>query len=278
MKQSKILSSIHTRFIHSRIWLNVTFNWTTAINRINAVYYKKNEILYLHAFGLGDMIFTATLLEKFSEHFSEIYIPCHKKNLVNLNLLFGYLNRVHFLPLESDVEEREAIRQIRKQYKLPLISCAQKSIFATRNRYPSLGLNTIYIRATGFKIESLVSSRLSHYLDTLVEIAKLDYPKGRYAFVDHIIDSPREIPKSDLDEIANRGLDLSFNDVDLGLLDVYYRMKNATELHLMGSALLCLAIVTNIRTEFNVYYHPEGAWELLTDEPSGVWKTRPSSN
>jgi hypothetical protein len=258
------------------MWRVLMFRFIQILNRINSLLFRNRQVLYIHAFGLGDMIFSATLLERLSENFSKVYVPCQEKYLVNLELLFEYLDNVYFVPLDMKTDERSALLAIRKNYKLPVISCARRSIFVTRYMYPNLGLNTIYNKATGFKIENLVSFKLARHLDKKVNLAKLASPAGRYAFIDHAKDTPREISENFLENLRERKMDLIFNDHGVSLLQIYQTMKGAAELHLMGSSLLCLAIVTNINTNMNVYYRPEGAWDLLSDEPNGVWKTQPN--
>lgn len=227
---------------------------------------SKNVMLMTHM-GLGDQVSMARVVEAWADRSDAVYLPVKSRNFELLSKLFAYVPNLFLVEVEaaSRPEEIKIVSEFANRNRLKLI---HKASYTDLSRsFPELGVNGRLAMMIGGNPKDLVSERLASHLK---QSFAGTIPQGNYAFIDHHPGSRREIPPKDLNAISRRGLQLVAHDSTTSFLDLYETMKNASELHLVSSAPLCLAL-TCIVPEANRHfrYRPFDEAPLLLDYDLG---------
>jgi hypothetical protein len=227
---------------------------------------SKNVMLMTHM-GLGDQVSMAGVVDAWADKCEAVFMPVKTRNFKLLSELFAYVPNLVLVEVEasSRLEEIKIASKFAKRHGLELVN---KASFADLSRsFPELGVNGRLALMIGGDPGNLRSEGLASHLEQSFAGA---IPRRDYAFIDHHPGTRREIPPQKLDAIKKRGLQLVVHDPNTSFLDLHETMKNASELHLVSSAPLCLAL-TCIAPEANHHfrYRPFDEYPLLLDYDLG---------
>ena len=227
---------------------------------------SKNVMLMTHM-GLGDQVSMARVVEAWADRCDAVFMPVKTRNFRVLSKLFAYVPNLVLVEVEASarLEEIKIASKFANRNGLELIHRASYKDLS--RSFPELGVNGRLALMIGGNPKNLMSERLTSHLE---QSFTGTIPEGNYAFIDHHPGSRREIPPKELDAISERGLQLVVHDPHTSFLDLHVKMKNASELHLVSSAPLCLAL-TCIAPEANRHfrYRPFDEAPLLLDYDLG---------
>jgi hypothetical protein len=222
---------------------------------------KEGFIFWGHL-GLGDQICAAKLLEHWNDLGYEVQVPCRKGNLNNLNQMFSYLENVFFHAI-SDDPEREAleVEELALQLDLKVVNAGREAHTFIKTLYPREGLNVALMICAGFKTTGLATDRFRRHVLLLPQI------------------KPPSIPYIFLNRMTSEGLfeiDIAQNDrlvveenKERTLFEHAQILDNASELHSIGSAFMCLSMVIGSKSPVKKFYRDD---ELLSDDPEKNWE------
>lgn len=135
-----------------------------------------------------------------------------------------------------------------------------------------LSLSSRFNLTFGMDPKDLVSTRLREHLLTQNQATP---PKGPFAFIDTHPGTHRAVPQEVIDAIQAKGLLVVFNDNKVPLHELCLTIMSAQELHMVGSAPLCLALTIGSENPVKIYYAHDGE-DLSYSYPS--WITSPLEN
>lgn len=230
---------------------------------------RKPVIIWYHL-GLGDQVLMARVLETWSQSHVKIHVPAKKRNIDSLRQLYSYLSNVIWHEISDDPNrESEDVHALAASLQLPTVNAGQAKLLMLRRIFPELGLNQLLALSANVLVNDLSSARMRAAVLGSEGIERLDY-----AFVDWRPGTSRAIDERNLTEIRNRGLEIVVNDVNSPFTAIAPILAQAQELHLVGSAPLCLAMVLGIQPKSAFFYRLDNAEGLRGDDPSGIWVER----
>jgi len=222
------------------------------------------SFVYWGHLGLGDQICSAKLLEHWSRAGKVIHIPCKSKDYENLKAVFSYLDNVKFHPISNiPNKEKSEVRRLRKSLALPLVSTGRQCLAYVLKKYPDDGLNIALMKGAGFHTSGLSSL---DFRKNILTLGQIDPPIVDYAFV-NVLTSQGSRPIEGLKDLENR-LDIVYETSERLLYEHALLIDNAKELHSVGSAFMCLALVIDASPATKKHYLDH---ELLSDDPYGTW-------
>lgn len=197
--------------------------------------------------GLGDTISMARPLEEMSARHKKVLVACRSGNLEQLNLIFGYLGNVEFCSLGevSLQDEPKAVLRTALRLKMwPVIGGHALFHLLWWSGASQRDFNGVLSHCLGWRGE-LVSNRLRDYLDDICKAGQRQFEDEEYALIDHHPGTWREIPSARIHEISSE-YQIVENSTDISFESLVSLMMGASELHLVQSAPLCLALTANL--------------------------------
>lgn len=231
-----------------------------------------NRILWTHP-GLGDQISNARIIETFvaSHPSDKILLPTKRKYMKQVSQIYSYLSTVKPIPVPNNPRlETLVIRTYQLLYAAKLQSVGREKLAKTPRFLDGeyLSLNSRFNLTVGLDPKDLVSTRLREHLLNLSQLAP---PKAPFAFIDTHVGTHRAIPQEVIDSLRLRGLETVFNDSTIPLHELCLTILSAQELHMVGSAPLCMALTIGSENSSRVYYAHDGE-DLSYSYPG--WITR----
>jgi hypothetical protein len=215
--------------------------------------------------GLGDQICSARSIELWSQRVDLLIIPVKMRNLIAVTNFFGYLTNIAVLPMESDEpsDEHFEVHKIALQYSAAVVDAGRGLYSTLRRIFPEYGINRALAMSAVTNPTVLSSIMLGNHLADTRQTAP---PKHPYAFIDHHPGiQGREIPRTILEGLEKKGLVLVYNSLGAPLSEHLLLMRYATELHMVSSAPLCLALTAGTSATTRVAYRSQSQALLLQD-------------
>jgi hypothetical protein len=229
-----------------------------------------NRILWTHP-GLGDQICNARIIETFVEHHpgDRILLPTKRKYKKQVSQIYSYLKGVKPIPVPNNPRlEILVIWGYQLLFGAGLQVVGRWKLNRVRNPKNGvhLSLSSRFNVTVGLHPKDLVSSRLREHLLAGKQVIP---PEAPFAFIDTHPGTHREVPQTVIDSIQARGLDLVFNDNSVPLHELCLLIDSAQELHMVGSAPLCLALTIGSQNPVKIYYAHDGE-DLSYSYPSWI--------
>jgi hypothetical protein len=221
--------------------------------------------------GFGDQISLAISIELWCHRVDRVIVPVKSRNLDEISKIFAYLPNVCVISLTSDdpLAEEAEVQRIAADNSCRIIDGGRDLFYSIRNSFPELGINRALALASATNPESLTSNLLSQHMLTL---SQLSAPRQPYAFIYHQLGvRGREIPQTLLLTIKDRGLELIFNSMEFPLSQHALLIQSATELHMIPSAPLCLALAGGSSAVLKVAY-PISSEPVLCNDYGSLWR------
>jgi hypothetical protein len=195
--------------------------------------------------GLGDQILLSGLINSFIAENKKVTWLVRKSNLETVMKLTHSHPNLGFIILDDfDTSETARTKAIAhsKIKGIPTLFIGFELVWIAEKLFPARGLDEIFykIARVSFEVSQLNSLRLEKFLAP---------PLQEYALVDNFPNTNREIPRSVFQSIENRGLKIIDNPRDIPILELMEVIRNAKEIHVVNSALLCLII--SMRNQVN---------------------------
>ena len=228
---------------------------------------EQSRVLLFSNLGLGDQISLIPAYEYWTGLGIEVIVPVKNRNHGSLGELCKHLPDLHLVGFDMDsiASETIAIYRFAKVNNIAVVDGGRRTYRSVSRFFPELGINGRLALAIGSDPSRLVSETLRRrFEDTDGEV-----PDENYAFVDHHEHTRREIPPGVLESVRLRGLDLRFNDRTVPISEMGHVMARAKELHLVSSAPLCLALVSDLSSSsLRVRYRNNDEHPLMLDYPT----------
>jgi len=213
--------------------------------------YSKSVILFTHT-GLGDQISTARVFEKWLDTGVEIHLPVKSQNMNFMKAVFGDWDGLNLHQISGDdSSENYEIQELSSQLNTPIASVNLRDIAYLKRIYPNYCLNSHFNMIFGLDPFDLVSQKFRASIEKISQVDPLDEP---YAFIDHHKDTDREIPSYVIKTIKSKGLRVLENPRNRALFRLLKVMDSASELHLVNSAPLCLALTADAKPLVRIHY------------------------
>jgi hypothetical protein len=212
-------------------------------------------VLWTHL-GLGDQISAARILESYLDSGTQVFWPVKKRNLSFMNSAFGSLEGLELIEIDDSPEyERSVVKGISKSSRAKIVMAGHRVLNPLRQSFPHLPFNSLFNISVGMSPSDLVAPNLRVRLSSQEQCLVPGVP---FAFVDHHPGTPREIPAGVLASIESRGLLVVHNPRGTELSGIMPLLDEAEELHLVGSAPLCLALTIDARAKSRTHYDSMG--------------------
>jgi hypothetical protein len=225
---------------------------------------RARSFVYWGHLGLGDQICSAKLLEHWSLAGRFVHVPCKSRDYKNLKVVFSYLDNVRFHPIsDSPKKEKSEVRSLAKKLGLPVVSTGRRCLAYTLKRCPDDGLNIALMKGAGFHTLGLSSIE---FRKNVLALNQIQPPRGDYAFVNELT-SRGSRPIEGVKDLARR-LDIVYETSGRLLYEHALLIDKAKELHSVGSAFMCLALVIDANPATKKHYLD---YQLLSDDPYGTW-------
>jgi hypothetical protein len=226
----------------------------------------KKEFLFWGHLGLGDQICYAKLYESWHDFGYSVRVPCHRRYLETLRVMYSYLPNILFYPINSEdyLSENILVRELKNELALPLIMSGHGTLQIMQNLFPKDGCQTNLLRTAGLKVENLFSTRFRNHLLEINTL--LPSPSIEFAFLNRrhsrgLVNLPA-MPTWDTSMFV-------IEEKDGIELYRYAKIINeAHELRSCGSAFFCLAVVMGSRATSKFYF---GHNDLKSDNPDDEW-------
>lgn len=200
----------------------------------------KRNIVFLSHLGLGDNISCNGIVHYLAEKYDQdIFVACKHRNLKNISFLYKDFDFIHPVTVDNDPTfEVQTVQQLAIDNDLELV---RTSLSVPNDKpwdadfYRQLGLDY------NIKFDYARLPIIPNEKQVLASVLKKYRIKKRqdFAFVHN--DSQRGFTfkaKTSLPEIPNQP--------DLNVFEMSCILKKATELHMMGSSLICVAEVLKL--------------------------------
>ena len=195
----------------------------------------------------------------------EVHVPCKARNLHNLEQIFAYLDAVFFHPISDDVaNESNEVNELARELGLDIVNAGRSVLNLVQKLQPKEGLNVALMISAGYKTSGLGSVR---FRDNILKLPQIVPPLNKFIFLNK---------KSSLG--VSKIPEIQYVDNEMLVLEekpekpIYEHaalIDQATELHSIGSAFMCLALVMESRAPVKIILSDI---ELLTDDPEKTWK------
>lgn len=227
--------------------------------RSNKKAFNSEEFYILPHLGYGDMICCVPLFLKYAELGKKIHVFCPKNAIPLLQKLSSHANII-YLSSDDELGETEfagtlmiyRAKNYAKKSNLPILYLGYDLLWLSSKIRPDLDIDSVFYRLARVPLSAHASFNagliLRNFHDQVEPISQ------KYALVDHFPGTVREIDNKILEEISNRGLKIVFNPRDIKYENLVDLIENASELHLVNSSLLCLALLLNNKAERKVVY------------------------
>lgn len=225
----------------------------------NSKAFKSNEFYILPHLGYGDLICCAPIFLEYAQSGKKIHV-FSPKNAIPLLEKFCSHQNISFLATEDCLGEAEftgslmiyRARQFARRRALPILYLGYDLLWLSSKIRPDLDIDSVFYRLARVSLTTHknfdVSSTLRKDNDQLLT------PLNKYALIDHFPGTVREIDSDTIASIESKGLEIVYNPRDVKYEKLVDLIENATELHLVNSSLLCLALFMNNRAVRKVVY------------------------
>jgi len=248
---------------------------TETVNRLarNISLKGSPRVLLWGHLGLGDQISMASTYEEWARLSEEVFVPSKPRNVAELKSIFSYIPNLSILELDGNdpFVERENVAAMAARTGAEVVDGGRQLYGLLSRLFPRLGINRVLSLCLGSNPTSLASESLSLHLGSHQEVP---IPQEPFALIDHHPDVPsRRIPAEMLSRIARRFDTVVHNPREASMTDLYGLMASASELHLIASAPLCLALATGLGAERKVAYIPNRK-KLIKNDYFQKWEER----
>jgi hypothetical protein len=211
----------------------------------------KRVVLWTHL-GLGDQISAARIVKSYLDAGTQVFWPVKKKNISFMSSAFGSLGGIELIEInDSPEQENSEVKEIAVSRKAKVVMAGHRVLNPLRQAFPHLPLNSLFNLSVGMSPADLIAPDLRARLSLGEQYLSPDVP---FAFVDHHPGTHREIPESILTSIKSRGLVIVNNPMGTALSKIMPLLDDAEELHLVGSAPLCLALTIDSKAKSRTHY------------------------
>ena len=232
----------------NRYWIKTYLRWglkslDLALKNKRAL--RSDTLTIVSHVGLGDQILLSGLINSFIAENKKVTWLVRKSNLETIIKLTHSHPNLDLIVLDdfdtSEIARTKAIAHS-KIKGMPTLFIGFELVWIAEKLFPARGLDEIFykIARVSFEVSQLNSLRLEKFVAP---------PLQEYALVDHFPNTNREIPRSIFQSIENRGLEIINNPRDIPILELMEIIRNAKEIHVVNSALLCLII--SMRNQVN---------------------------
>jgi hypothetical protein len=219
-------------------------------------------VLWTHL-GLGDQISAARIVKSYLDAGTQVFWPVKKKNISFMSSAFGSLDGIELIEInDSPEQESSEVKEIAVSRKAKIVMAGHRVLNPLRQAFPHLPLNSLFNLSVGISPADLIAPDLRARLSLGEQYLSPDVP---FAFVDHHPGTHREIPESILTSIESRGLVIVNNPTGTPLSKIMPLLDDAEELHLVGSAPLCLALTIDSKAKLRTHY------DYMGDPVSGAY-------
>jgi len=225
-------------------------------------------VLWYHL-GLGDLVLAARGIEAWARGGRIVHLPVWSRNLDTLSSLFSYIPTLQLHPISPEAQEEEVTR-LSVSLNAHLVEGGRSKLLLFMELFPELGLNQLLLLTVNVRVKRLSSKSLKENL-LATHTESHEMPD---VVIDHHPNTPREIPAAVISELHLLYSRILYNTPEIPFMKLGHAMLSAKELHLVGSAPLCLAIATGCRPETANYWRHENGWYLKGDNEDEVWKER----
>jgi hypothetical protein len=207
----------------------------------NSLNIRRDEFLLWTHLGLGDQISVIPSIYFLLGRNKTIHIPVKSQNFKTIRTLFQNESNVILVEVPNDNKhEAIAIRDYANLNKIKIVTAGHGLLRGLQFLFPLLGLNGLLNKACMTK---KIDLRSTEVLKSLKNFEQLKVPDAPYVLVDHHPGTWREIPNGVLDNIKEK-YQVVENPRDTPLFSIVSLIQEATEIHFVTSAPLCLALVT----------------------------------
>jgi hypothetical protein len=262
--------------------------------RSNKKAFKSDEFYILPHLGYGDLICCAPIFFEYAQFGKKIHVFSPKNAIPLLENFCSHPN-ISYLAIEDCLGEAEftgslmiyRARQFARRRGLPVLYLGYDLLWLSSKIRPDLDIDSVFYRLARVSLTSHknfdISSTLRKENDQFLP------PLDNYALIDHFPGTVREIDSNIIASIESKGLKIIHNPRDVKYEKLVDLIENATELHLVNSSLLCLALLMNTRAVRKVVYpinknfYPglyfyDSSWEeYALNSPEGIRYPNPVS-
>ena len=217
---------------------------------------RSGGVIFWGHLGLGDQISNAVIIETLLEKHEFVVLPTKQRNIPFIEATFGKWNGILVVPIK-DTPKNESIEilKIKLKFMFPIQIIGHHLLTFADKLLGEVSLNEKFNHLAGIPREKLVSERLR---ESCLAWPQEKIPPKPYAFIDHHPNTSREISSDYIYNIKNRGLEVILNNTDMPLFALIDILDKASELHLVASAPLCLALTSGVKCERKYYHRTEG--------------------
>jgi hypothetical protein len=217
---------------------------------------RSGGVIFWGHLGLGDQISNAVIIEALLEKHKFVVLPTKQRNVPFIEATFGKWNGILVAPIiDNPKYETIEILKIKLKFMFPVQIIGHHLLALADKLLGDVNLNEKFNYLAGIPREKLVSERLR---ESCLAWPQEEIPLKPYAFIDHHPNTSREISFDYICAIENRGLDVILNCTNVPLFALVDVLDKASEVHLVASAPLCLALTTGAKCERKYYYRTEG--------------------
>jgi hypothetical protein len=201
----------------------------------------------------------------------KLVVPSKIQNIEKLQASFGYLPNLEFIGIANDpIVEEEEVHRISKELQLRVLNSGHKRFLMLQKIFPFMGLNQLLALGAFVYLTDFYSYQFRKYYFR----SKVDFRiTPKYIFIDRKVGTEREIAIGVVKAILKENLVIVENEMKIPFHQLGCYMEMANELHLVGSAPLCLSLVLGTNTKLNVHYVLHESEHMKGDSPNNRWKT-----
>ena len=221
--------------------------------------HRANELYILPHLGYGDLITCMPIFLQMVADGKKIHVFSPGNAIPFLLKLKGDSD-IEFLAIEECLSESEFPEKLMiyrgfkfaQKRRLPILTLGYDLLWLSTKIRPDLDINTVFYRIAKQPLQVYRRFDVSSTLRN--NNSQLAIPKVKYALVDHFPDTNREIHPIVFKEIQNRGLEIVHNPREVKYESLVDLIENASELHLVNSSLLCVALQLNNKANQKFVY------------------------
>jgi hypothetical protein len=201
----------------------------------------------------------------------KLVVPSKIQNIEKLRISFSYLPNLEFVEISNDpILESDEVHKMSKVLKLRVLNSGHRRYLVFQKIFPFMGLNQHLALGAFVYLSDFKSSRFrNHYFN------REDFPNfpKKFMFIDRKVGTEREIAREVIEANSKENLDVIENEIGIPFHQLGFYMELAEELHLVGSAPLCLALVLGTKTKLNLHYVSHESEQMKGDSSNGDWQT-----
>ncbi len=217
----------------------------------------KPSALYATHLGLGDQILCIPLFLELAKRYGQIDVVISKEALPLIRQFTGELSIVfHIIDRPDSVFDKSFVLEVQdyaRKHNLRPVYLGWDLLRIFKFLQPHLNEVEVFYALAGVDIDVFHSFALEDVFQ--IDLEKQFKPEESvYALVNSFPGTLREIPDSVIKEIKLGGLSVLENPVDVPYDSLIHLIRDATELHLVNSSLLCFALLIKSNAQIkNIY-------------------------